>query len=1188
VDRCSDFDSEWFARYGDERLRILRFVTQKALKLEADSEWLELWLAKHPIASWFGERSTLAPDQITWVEAFELDMAELSLLRGQWQQLRDYCGQSTSWRANLLRALAVFAAGEWDAGAAKIAALCIEVPERMSMTLSVFVELALVRQGLLEAIAGKVPAPSITQLKALQNHAHFSWRPITKARRTAIACAANNQTAASGPFVEENALGFVAMGIFAKRFLRVTGKLGSSNGHYPADLHWLGKLVVNVAAVVNDRRFPIEFGYTRFVPDWQTLPSFDDLLPSAPQWQLFLDRLRGQIPAADERTERLIWVVIPSRPCEAPVPFDLEPRLQKKNNASWSTGRRLASGNLSPQVRDGLSAVDRLLFDRLRNYSPAGCDDFAELVGNPRVFLGDDLATPITMERGSPWITVEASAAGRRLTLSPSDIDQTALIAREGSVYRLYQLTPEQAKVAHVLVGGMWIPEEGAGLFDLVLQQLASLFPVVSKDSIASAAMVPADPTIFVRLEPKTDGLWMSACVRPLGDAGPALLPGEGACTLMGHRDQRAVQTERDLAGEVQIIDQFVDQCPALYGQIVDRFLWKLTERDKQLDLVLALQNARQIQVEWPVGGNLRARGRVGRKSLKGRVSLKGAWFEVSGTLSLEGTDPIELAQLIDQMPDPRARWMALSSGDFVELEDDLRTLLADLQRAGEKDKQSYRVSAGVLDVVESLTFAAGWTVDAAAKQWRQTIDAAFAKTYDVPKTLAAELRPYQEDGFRWMARLSEMGLGCCLADDMGLGKTVQLIALILYRRRLGRTLVVAPTSVCENWLHEVQRFAPSLSVQIYGGPTRDPKSLADFDVTIVSYTILQLDAEVLQAAPWGIAIVDEAQFIKNAETQRAQAACGLNAKVRIAATGTPVENHEGDLYSLFRFVHPELLGSFASFKRRFCGEGEGTDSHGRRERLKRVIAPYILRRLKSAVLDDLPPITEIRRSVELTAKESAAYELLRRTALDTIEHADDSSKRFTILAELTRLRRFCCSPGLVLEGPSVGASKVEAFLELVDELVENRHRALVFSQFVDFLGLIRQALEARSIGYQYLDGSSTPKERAASVDAFQKGDSDLFLISLKAGGFGLNLTAADYVIHLDPWWNPAAEQQATDRAHRIGQSRPVTVYRLVTAQTIEEKIVELHHRKRALAQSLLDGSNATSISKDDLLGVFE
>jgi SNF2 family DNA or RNA helicase len=337
--------------------------------------------------------------------------------------------------------------------------------------------------------------------------------------------------------------------------------------------------------------------------------------------------------------------------------------------------------------------------------------------------------------------------------------------------------------------------------------------------------------------------------------------------------------------------------------------------------------------------------------------------------------------------------------------------------------------------------------------------------------------------------------------------------------------------------------------------------------------------------------ILDEAQAIKNMDTKRSRAAMGLDADFRIVMTGTPMENHLGELWNLFQFINPGLLGSLDAFQHRFAIPVERDNNREARTRLKRLIQPFILRRTKSEVLEELPSRTEVTLHVQLSKEEAALYEKLRREALLELAREDSKGRgpqHLRILAELMRLRRACCHPALVWPEGNLPGSKLALFNETIDNLLENRHRVLVFSQFVDHLSILRRELDRKSISYQYLDGRTPARERKRRVNDFQAGEGEVFLISLRAGGTGLNLTAADYVIHMDPWWNPAVEDQASDRAHRIGQERPVTIYRLVTAGTIEEKIVELHKSKRDLADSLLEGADLSSkLSAQDLLDLL-
>ncbi|MCU0754879.1 MAG: DEAD/DEAH box helicase [Xanthomonadales bacterium] len=461
-----------------------------------------------------------------------------------------------------------------------------------------------------------------------------------------------------------------------------------------------------------------------------------------------------------------------------------------------------------------------------------------------------------------------------------------------------------------------------------------------------------------------------------------------------------------------------------------------------------------------------------------------------------------------------------------------------------------------------------------------------------LPGGFGAELRDYQREGVRWLLRLAHWAPGACLADDMGLGKTVQALAVLQSRASLGPQLVVAPTSVVGNWQREAARFTPALNVQIYaeGDRTANLATLGPGSLLLLSYGLLALDIDALKTVTFATVIHDEAQALKNAQTQRAQAARQLQADFSIATTGTPIENHLGELWSLFRIIAPGLLGSQEQFSRRFALPIGGDSSHNAKAALRALIAPFILRRNKHEVLDELPSRTEVVLRVEADAEEARLQQALRKQALDRLQAdtGDESRRRFNILAALTRLRRAACHPTLVAPELGLPGSKLTQLLELIEELREGGHRALIFSQFTDFLAIIRKALDGRGLRYQYLDGQTAPKARQQAVDAFQRGEGDLFLLSLKAGGVGLNLTAADYVIHLDPWWNPAIEQQATDRAHRIGQTRPVTVYKLVLADSIEEQILSLHGSKRELIDAMLaEQDGGSRLGVDDLLGLL-
>ncbi|MGQ0816123.1 MAG: DEAD/DEAH box helicase [Gemmatimonadota bacterium] len=464
------------------------------------------------------------------------------------------------------------------------------------------------------------------------------------------------------------------------------------------------------------------------------------------------------------------------------------------------------------------------------------------------------------------------------------------------------------------------------------------------------------------------------------------------------------------------------------------------------------------------------------------------------------------------------------------------------------------------------------------------------------PVGFHGKLRHYQQEAIGWFSFLRRFGLGGCLADDMGLGKTVQVLALLEQRRQEGKgpSLVVVPKSLVFNWLREADRFTPELRVRDYSGTQRRqaPLRSADFDLLVTTYGTLRRDAPELREIEFDYAIIDEAQAIKNAATASAKATRLLNARHRLALSGTPIENHLGELWSLFEFLNPGMLGAAPAFAQ-FRGGSATAPNPESRALLARALKPFLLRRTKDQVAPELPPRIEQTLVVELEREQRALYDSLRdhyRAALlGRIDQVGIKRAKIQILEALLRLRQAACHPGLIdQKRGAAGSAKLDVLLEQVEEVIAEGHKALVFSQFTSFLALVRQRLDARGVRYEYLDGRT--RDRQARVDRFQSDDAcPLFLISLRAGGQGLNLTAADYVFVLDPWWNPAVEAQAIDRTHRIGQDKRVIALRLIARDTVEEKVLALQQTKRELADAILgeESSLITRITRDDLERLF-
>lgn len=585
------------------------------------------------------------------------------------------------------------------------------------------------------------------------------------------------------------------------------------------------------------------------------------------------------------------------------------------------------------------------------------------------------------------------------------------------------------------------------------------------------------------------------------------------------------------------------------------------------------------------------------------RVSSGVDWLSVKISYESDGVgvDKTELERCLRE----GKKYVRLSDNSYAPLDADKVQSMIDreielIQAAGKTGKIPLSHAGRVQELIGA---AASAQVAASAKQLFQKLASLDEiKPVKKPKGLKATLRPYQEQGLSWLSFVHELGSGGVLADDMGLGKTIQTLALLLNikgekKTQPLRTLIVAPTSVVTNWMREIERFAPGLTTALWHGAGRKEQmdELESANVIITSYALLRRDIDLLKRLRLDYAILDEAQNIKNPLSATAQAAKELGADRRLALTGTPIENRLSEIWSIFEFVSPGLLGTLPKFEEKYARPIDQGDSKAA-ARLRAIIHPFILRRTKIEVAKDLPPKLEVDKIVDLVPDQRAIYlqvlREVRASVLGEVERVGLAKSQLHILAGLTKLRQAACDPrllGLPREFSHEDSGKLMAVRELIDEVESGGHKVLIFSQFVSMLKLIREALDEDKIRYEYLDGSTI--DRAERVDRFQTDPTiPVFLISLKAGGSGLNLTAADTVIHFDPWWNPAVEDQASDRAHRIGQKKVVTIYRLVAAGTIEEKILQLKQKKKDLVASVLseDAGGAKTLTRSDLDDLFK
>jgi non-specific serine/threonine protein kinase len=627
---------------------------------------------------------------------------------------------------------------------------------------------------------------------------------------------------------------------------------------------------------------------------------------------------------------------------------------------------------------------------------------------------------------------------------------------------------------------------------------------------------------------------------------------------------------------------------------------FRIKEREHALDFLLegVPQLADAGFTVYGEAGLKSLRVNRSRPTMRTMVTSDIDWFDVTLDMTF-GDTPATLSE-IRKAVRAHTKFVKLADGSVGVLPQSWLDRLRRMLGIGDGSKDSIHIHANQSALIDYVTCEGSdveW--DEPAKALREKIAAgAQIEAQPLPEGLQAELRSYQYSGYNWLVFLRESECGGCLADDMGLGKTVQALTFLLRQHRsenaTSPSLIVAPRSLIVNWMREAQRFTPTLRITPYLGIDRDKTTIdtGEFDVVLTTYGILLRDIGLLRRKHYECVVLDEAQAIKNPESRTARSVRLLNAKCRVALTGTPVENSTTDLWSLFAFLNPGLLGSASFFRTEFSTPIERLGEAEAATTLRRIVSPFILRRTKQQAAPELPPRTEEVVSVEMTDEQRAFYMELRdkyrRELVGMIDQSGLQSARFHVLEGLLRLRQAACHPRLVDRTYAGGSGKLDTLIESLTTLRAEGHKVLVFSQFVSVLRIVEEELDKLGLRYVILEGKT--RDRTTPVDQFQSDPNiPFFLISLKAGGVGLNLTAADYVIQIDPWWNPAVEAQASDRAHRIGQERPVFVYKLVSEQSVEEKILRLQDRKRDLVDQLIQSEAGLfkSLTVDDVWDLF-
>ena len=1005
-------------------------------------------------------------------------------------------------------------------------------------------------------------------------------------------------------------LRFDAMHRFQQFYFMILSYL--LHGHLPENLHPMTRQLAAALLKTNRQLFLREVVWMArqsgmeldaaivAVTDWPDAPPcLMSRITSQEKWEEMLDgliNLSKVQPATSKKASGAsrIGYLVDMKNCV------IQPIVQTVNaKGVWSLGRSISLKRFKDLTIEGLTDQDRKFAGAITHQSgyyqaSQYFIDFdravVELCGHPYLFSWTNQGVSIELVRTQPEMVTEQLPSGLRLKTNITESGENLVIIPETQTrYQVIKLTPQQQAIIRMIKDGITIPERGKEKLLATIAGLSGMITVHSDliTETTAAQTVEADSRIRVQVLPFGEGLRVQAFVKPLGSIPPYLKPGVGGKMVYGSNQGEKLQAVRDLAAEKSNADLLDSDIAIRLDADIFSEPVNFPDPYEVLELLDVLGNHADIAVlEWPEGEKFGIRQSAGWSNLSLRINGKGTWFELEGDLAIDETSVISLNELILMNRTSKGRFIELKPGEFLALADSFKRQLDELASTVSVSRAGIVVNRFAAHAIDEFAQKAGsWKADKKWKDFQKLFNADTASDLKIPESFDGELRPYQEEGFRWMVRLNSWGAGACLADDMGLGKTIQAIAMLLHLADKGPAVVVCPASVISNWVQELASFAPTLNPVTLrqGNRTSLFAALAPRDVLIISYGLLQTGQTEIERIKWSMAILDEAHAIKNTQTKSSKSAMTIQAGFKLVLTGTPIQNHLGELWNLFNFSNPGLLGTLAQFTDRYIRNENPAQKH----HLKKLITPFILRRTKNKVLDELPPKTEITVPVHLSDPEMAFYEALRREAVATIEGGTGplGQQHLQALAELTRLRLACCNTLLVDKNIAIPSAKLDAFLEIIDVLRANNHRALVFSQFVMHLALIRAELDRLGMGYQYLDGSTSLPDREQAVKSFQGGRGDLFLISLKAGGLGLNLTAADYVIHLDPWWNPAVEDQASDRAHRIGQSKPVTIYRLVAAHTIEDKIVRLHHTKRDLADSLLEGTDQSArLSTADLL----
>ena len=884
---------------------------------------------------------------------------------------------------------------------------------------------------------------------------------------------------------------------------------------------------------------------------------------------------------------------------------------RKLKNGNWSVGKELSVRELKDLDIPGLDSVDYRVKEGILSWEyRIDIDEYMNLfVDCDHIYEGStyDLQ-PIKIHKDNPHLIIDKRSDGSfSVSTNVEELQKdkrAAFFYKKNSETDYSVFTPSEFeyKTYKEILAQKIYPAEAEPLLVQLIKAVGGKTEIHSNmvAELDNLQRVDVQPCITLRVVSTANNCFQLTALVRISDSH-CFVPGKGNVTTIAEQENKKVQLVRSLKKERDCLKaineglieaEYFDEGETWKPQSITDYI--TLPIHKMLPFIQWCKEHTDICVlEWAEGNRIKYHQGISSSAAHISFNPKNSWFEVEGNIQISDGQVISLQRLLELMrQNGQQKYIQIGENEFVTLTNQLSRLLKRIDTVTSESRSHLQMAPAAVSLLGDLLNDSSLNIEQndSIKTLLQRIEECSKKTPVVPKTLQAQLRDYQVEGFEWMSRLTAWGAGVCLADDMGLGKTIQTITLLLEQSKNGPSLIIAPASVVPNWRNELQRFAPTLNLTILNQSKDRTKDIEDAkagDVIIITYALLNIQQDDLATREWNIVCLDEAHTIKNANTKMSKAAMQLNVQRKVILTGTPIQNHLAELWNLFQFINPGLLGSIEHFKKKFILPIEGENDKIRQNQLRRLISPFLLRRTKAEVIEELPAKNEIKLPVELSSEEMTMYEVKRREIEEKI--LNKQTDKMSTLAEITRLRQMACSCSLVDKKWKLPSSKLLAFIDLAESLNESGNRALVFSQFTSFFEEVKKAMDKAKLPYLYLDGSTPMIMREKLVKDFQTGECPFFLISLKAGGLGLNLTGANYVIHLDPWWNPAIEQQATDRAYRIGQQQDVTVYRLISQHTIEEKILRLHKTKRNLSDSLLEGSDlAHAMTQEELLELLQ